>query len=68
MTKKLLTGLVFCMALTAVFPILFLICGSFMGNMEIRELLMPVLEIWRLCFLETDAPVSYYDALCGASS
>ena len=21
-----------------------------------------------LCFLETDAPVSYYDALCGASS
>lgn len=43
MTKKLLTGLVFCMALTAVFPILFLICGSFMGNMEIRELLMPVL-------------------------
>lgn len=43
MTKKLLTGMVFCMALTAVFPILFLICGSFMGNMEIRELLMPVL-------------------------
>ena len=45
MTKKLLTGLVFCMALTAVFPILFLICGSFMGNMEIRELLMPLRQI-----------------------
>ena len=43
MTKKLLTALVFCMALIAVFPILFLVCGSFMGNVEIKELLMPVL-------------------------
>ena len=44
MTRKILTGFAFLFALAAVFPILFLICGSLTGDGELREMLAPVLE------------------------
>ena len=44
MTRKILTGFAFLLALAAVSPILFLICGSLTGDGELREMLAPVLE------------------------
>ena len=43
MMKKILTVLVFFMAAAAVFPVLFLVCGSLMGNTELSQILLPVL-------------------------
>ena len=43
MMKKFMTALVFLMAAAAVFPVLFLICGSLMGDTELSRLLIPVL-------------------------
>lgn len=43
MMKKFMTALVFPMAAAAVFPVLFLICGSLMGDTELSRLLIPVL-------------------------
>ena len=41
--KRTGTILLFLLALVAVFPVLFLFCGSFMGNMELKTLLETVL-------------------------
>ena len=52
--RKLLTGLLFLLALAAVFPVVFLLVGSLMGDAELTELLRPVLAegegyaSWRL--------------------
>lgn len=43
MMKKIMTALVFLMAAAAVFPVLFLACGSLMGDTELSQLLIPVL-------------------------
>lgn len=54
MIKKFLTALIFLMAGLAVFPVVFLVCGSLMGKTELSQLLLPVLGTgegfasWRL--------------------
>ena len=42
--RKILTGLVFLLAGIVVFPVVFLMAGSLMGNVELGELLGPVLS------------------------
>lgn len=42
--KKVLTGLLAVLAFIAVFPIAFLAIGSLMGNVELQEILLPVLH------------------------
>ena len=42
--KRVLTGLLAIMAFIAVFPVIFLAIGSFMGKMELKELMLPVLQ------------------------
>lgn len=42
--KKILTVLLGILAFIAVFPILFLAVGSFMGKVELQELLLPVMD------------------------
>lgn len=42
--KKILTILLGILAAVAVFPIVFLAAGSFMGKVELKELLLPVLD------------------------
>lgn len=43
MIKKIMTGILILLAGAAVFPVLFLVCGSLMGNEELFGLLAPVL-------------------------
>ncbi|MDO4272652.1 MAG: carbohydrate ABC transporter permease [Eubacteriales bacterium] len=42
--KRVLTGLLAVLAFIAVFPIVFLAIGSLMGNVELQEMLLPVLH------------------------
>lgn len=44
MVRKILTVFSGILAMIAVFPVLFLVIGSFMGQVELKELLLPVLE------------------------
>lgn len=42
--KKILTVLLGILALIAIFPVVFLAVGSFMGKVELKELLLPVMD------------------------
>lgn len=42
--KKILTGLLALLAMIAVFPVLFLAIGAFMGQNELQDLLLPILS------------------------
>ena len=66
MMKKFMTALVFLMAAAAVFPVLFLICGSLMGDTELSQASYSGSgKRGRVCLLEADAFVSYVFSLCG---
>lgn len=43
-TKKIMSAFLWLLAAVCIFPVLFILSGSLMGNMELRELLLPVLE------------------------